>query len=114
MQPHRYSRLKNLFEDFCKCFNEADIVIISDIYAAGETPIDGVSKDILIHGVQAHGHRKVMPLERPEDLALIINNELISGDFVVCLGAGDITNWANNLPTDLMKFGNGLTSGGLL
>ncbi len=114
VQPHRYSRLKNLFEDFCKCFNEADIVVISDIYAAGETPIDGVSRDCLVHGVQTHGHRNVMPLERPEDLALIINNELISGDFVVCLGAGDITSWANNLPADLMKLHDSLTSGGSL
>ena len=101
VQPHRYTRLSELFEDFCTCFNDADTVIISDVYAAGETPIEGADRDSLIDGLRAHGHRSVLALDRPEDLAAIVADLAEPGDMVICLGAGTITNWANALPDEL-------------
>ncbi|MBR71517.1 MAG: UDP-N-acetylmuramate--L-alanine ligase [Rhodospirillaceae bacterium] len=106
VQPHRFSRLKDLFEDFCVCFNNADIVVVSDVYAAGEAPIPGVNRDSLVEGLRARGHRNVMILKQPEDLAELINPFLNSGDIVVCLGAGTITHWANALPKALGKLRN--------
>jgi UDP-N-acetylmuramate--alanine ligase len=103
VQPHRYSRLQDLFEEFCTCFNNADIVVVADVYAAGETPIEGISRDSLVEGLRSHGHRMVIPLEQPEDLAAFVNEHMSSGDFVVCLGAGNITAWANALPEELAK-----------
>jgi len=101
VQPHRFSRLKLLFEEFCKCFNDADIVIIADIYPAGELPIAGISRDRLIEGLIAHGHRKVLALEKPELLPSLIDSIANNGDMVICLGAGNITAWANDLPGSL-------------
>ena len=101
VQPHRFSRLKLLFEEFCKCFNDADIVIIADIYPAGEVPIAGISRDKLIEGLIAHGHRKVLALETPELLPSLIDSIANNGDMVICLGAGNITAWANDLPGSL-------------
>ena len=101
VQPHRYSRLESLFDDFCKCFNQADIVIITEVYAAGEMPIEGFSRDSLVAGVRAHGHRNVLALEDYRDLAQIIDQELNAGDLVICLGAGDISICANKLPAEL-------------
>ncbi|MCW5731638.1 MAG: UDP-N-acetylmuramate--L-alanine ligase [Alphaproteobacteria bacterium] len=98
VQPHRFSRLRDLFEDFCKCFNQADTVIVADVYAAGEPPIEGVTRDALIEGLRAHGHRHVVALEAPEDLPRLALELTAPGDLVVCLGAGSITNWANALP----------------
>ncbi len=103
VQPHRYSRLRDLFEEFCTCFNDADTVIIADVYAAGEQPIEGIDRDGLIEGLQSHGHRRVLPLENPEHLADLIAIEAAPGDLVVCLGAGSITNWANTLPAELTQ-----------
>ncbi len=103
VQPHRYSRLYNLFEDFCTCFNNADVVVVADIYAAGETPIEDVSRDSLVEGLRSHGHRMVIPLEQPDDLAGLVDTHLSSGDMVVCLGAGNITAWANSLPDELAE-----------
>jgi len=103
VQPHRYSRLQDLFEEFCTCFNNADIVVVADVYSAGETPIEGISRDSLVEGLRSHGHRMVIPLEQPEDLAAFVNEHMSSGDFVVCLGAGNITAWANALPEELAK-----------
>ncbi len=100
-QPHRYSRVKDLFDDFCKCFNRADIVIVSDIYAASETPIKGITRETIIEGLKAHGHRNVLALTDPAELASIVQKHASSGDFVVCLGAGTISNWANDLPKQL-------------
>ncbi len=100
-QPHRYSRLASLFEDFCTCFNDADAVIVADVYAAGETPIPGIDRDALVAGLRAHGHRRVQPLPDPSALAGIVAGMAASGDFVVCLGAGSITNWAASLPAEL-------------
>lgn len=101
VQPHRYSRLKELFDEFCTCFNDADTVIVSDIYAAGEVPIEGASQIALIDGLRAHGHKHVLPLEEPGALAEIVSQVTEPGDIVICLGAGTITNWANALPEDL-------------
>ena len=101
VQPHRYSRVSHLFDDFCTCFNDADIVLVADIYAAGEDPIEGVSRDAIVAGLTEHGHRNVRPLGEPRDLASIIAELAQPGDMVVCLGAGSITGWANSLPGDL-------------
>ena len=101
VQPHRFSRIKFLFEEFCTCFNDADIVIISDIYPAGEQPIDGISRDRLIDGLIAHGHQNVLALETPERLPSLIDKVANNGDMVICLGAGNITAWANDLPGSL-------------
>ncbi len=103
VHPHRYSRLRDLFEEFCACFNDADMVIVADVYAAGESPIDGIDRDALVAGLQARGHRNVAPLAGPEALAGIIADHAGPGDMVVCLGAGSITNWANDLPDGLAR-----------
>ena len=101
VQPHRYSRLSNLFEDFCTCFNDADMVIVADVYAAGEAPIEGCDRDGLVAGLRAHGHRHVLSLEDPGALADVVADLCGPGDMVVCLGAGNITAWANALPGQL-------------
>ena len=101
VQPHRYTRLRDLFEEFCTCFNDADAVIVADVYEAGEDPIEGIDRDALVEGLGHHGHRTVLPLPGPEELADIINHLAGPGDMVVCMGAGDITRWANALPDDL-------------
>jgi UDP-N-acetylmuramate--alanine ligase len=103
VQPHRYTRLRDLFEEFSTCFNDADAVIVSDVYAAGEQPIPGVSRDSLVESLRAHGHRQVIALESPEALPGVIAGLASPGDLVVCVGAGSITNWANALPGDLAK-----------
>ncbi|MFO1059839.1 MAG: UDP-N-acetylmuramate--L-alanine ligase [Dongiaceae bacterium] len=101
VQPHRYSRLSNLFEEFCTCFNDADHVLVADVYAAGEAPIPGVDRDALVEGLRAHGHRHAEPLAGPEELARRVAEMARPGDLVVCLGAGSITGWANALPGEL-------------
>ena len=105
VQPHRYTRLHNLFDEFCACFNDADAVIVADVYEAGETPIEGASRDALAEGLRARGHRDVMPLGDPDDLAALVAKVAKPGDLVICLGAGSITYWANALPDDLAKLG---------
>ena len=100
-QPHRYSRLHTLFEDFCGCFNEADVVGISEVYAAGEDPIPGASRDDLVKGLIAHGHRHALPIIAEDDLLRLVKAEARPGDIVVCLGAGTISAWANALPEKL-------------
>ncbi len=101
VQPHRYSRLASLFEDFCACFNDADIVIVADVYPAGEDPIEGADRDALVEGLRNHGHRAAMALADPAALVDLIAEKAESGDLVVCLGAGSITAWANALPGEL-------------
>ena len=101
VQPHRYSRLAALFEEFCTCFNDADAVIVADVYAAGEAPIEGVSRDSLVEGLRMHGHRHVVALHNQQELAQVVREMAKPGDFVVCLGAGNITQWANALPGEL-------------
>jgi UDP-N-acetylmuramate--alanine ligase len=101
MQPHRYTRLSNLFEEFCTCFNDADHVVVADVYPAGEAPIAGIDRDALINGLHAHGHPAVTALMSPKHLAAVIDDIAKPGDVVVCLGAGNITAWAHALPADL-------------
>lgn len=106
VQPHRYSRLHDLFEDFCTCFNDADSVIVADVFEAGESPIDGASRDALVEGLRNRGHRHVSALEGSDKLAEIVKNEAEEGDLVVCLGAGSISAWANALPAQLEALKN--------
>ena len=105
VQPHRYTRLQSLFEEFCTCFNDADAVIVADVYPAGEAPIAGVDRDHFAAGLRAHGHRNVVPLPNPGELAKIVHGLAKSGDLVVCLGAGNITQWAYALPGELKALG---------
>ena len=100
-QPHRYTRLSNLFDDFCACFNEADVVAIADVYAAGEEPIEGASRDDLVAGLIRHGHRHARALLSEEDLTRLVREQAAPGDMVVCLGAGTISAWAHGLPDRL-------------
>ncbi|UWQ44496.1 UDP-N-acetylmuramate--L-alanine ligase [Leisingera aquaemixtae] len=102
-QPHRYSRLSNLFEDFCACFNEADVVAIAEVFAAGEDPIEGTSRDDLVAGLIRHGHRHARALLNEEDLERLVREQARPGDMVVCLGAGTISTWANGLPERLER-----------
>ena len=102
-QPHRYTRLHSLFEDFCTCFNEADVVGITDIYAAGEDPIAGASRDDLVSGLIRHGHRHARAVTGEDDLERLVREQARPGDIVVCLGAGTISAWANALPDRLRQ-----------
>ena len=106
-QPHRYSRLNDLFEEFCTCFNDADKVVIADVYPAGEDPIPGADRDSLVDGLRNHGHRNVRGLNCEEDLPNLIADIAGEGDFVICLGAGNITNWAHALPGRLEALNGG-------
>ena len=101
VQPHRYTRLKHLFAEFCACFNDADAVIVADVYPAGEAPIEGASRDALVEGLRAHGHRRVVALPGPSALAAAVLDAARPGDLVVCLGAGSISAWAQALPAEL-------------
>ncbi|MFZ0423533.1 MAG: UDP-N-acetylmuramate--L-alanine ligase [Xanthobacteraceae bacterium] len=105
VQPHRYTRLAALFEQFCTCFNDADVVIVAPVYPAGEPPIAGVDCDSLVQGLRTHGHRHVVALEAPEELASLIAGMAQPGDYVVFLGAGSITQWAYALPGELAAAG---------
>ena len=102
-QPHRYSRLSNLFDDFCTCFNDADVVAIADIFAAGEDPIEGASRDDLVQGLIRHGHRHARALFDENELERLVREQARPGDIVVCLGAGTISTWANGLPDRLQR-----------
>ncbi len=101
VQPHRYTRLRDLFEDFCACFNDADVVIVADVYAAGETPIEGFDRDTLVAGLPSRGHRRAVALDDERHLAAVVGEEAAAGDMVICLGAGNITAWAQALPGEL-------------
>ena len=105
VQPHRYTRLQSLFEEFCTCFNDADAVVVAEVYPAGEAPIEGIDRDHFVTGLRAHGHREVIPLPKSSDLAGIVKGLAKSGDLVVCLGAGNITQWAYALPGELKALG---------
>ncbi len=105
VQPHRYTRLAALFEQFSTCFNDADTVIVADVYPAGEAPIPGADRDALVQGLRAHGHRQAVALDRPQDLARMVKRLAQPGDIVVCLGAGNITQWAYALPDELAALG---------
>jgi UDP-N-acetylmuramate--alanine ligase len=100
-QPHRFTRLQSLFDSFALCFNDADAVIVGDVYPAGETPIPGVDKEALVAAINAHGHRCAVVLPAPDKLAGIVRGLAKPGDYVVCLGAGSVTQWAYALPGEL-------------
>lgn len=100
-QPHRYSRLNDLFGDFAACFNDADTVMVAPVYAAGEDPIEGVTSEALVARIRAGGHRDARFIEGPLQIAPAIRNLAKPGDFVVFLGAGNITQWAYALPREL-------------
>ncbi|SMX33811.1 UDP-N-acetylmuramate--L-alanine ligase [Actibacterium lipolyticum] len=102
-QPHRFSRLHSLFDDFCSCFNDADVVAIAEVFAAGEDPIEGAGRDDLVAGLIRHGHRHARAIVSEEDLERLVREQAGPGDMVVCLGAGTISTWANNLPARLEK-----------
>jgi UDP-N-acetylmuramate--alanine ligase len=106
MQPHRYTRLQSLFDEFSACFNDADTVIVAPVYPAGEAPIAGADRDALVAGMRARGHRHVVPLDAPADLAGIVRGLVHPGDYVVFLGAGSITQWAYALPGELAAKGS--------
>lgn len=97
-QPHRFSRLHSLFDDFCSCFNDADVVGITDIFSAGEDPIEGAGRDDLVAGLLRHGHRHARAVHDEDDLVRLVREQAKPGDMVVCLGAGSISAWANALP----------------
>ena len=105
VQPHRFTRLRDLFEDFCTCFNEADMVIVADVYAAGEAPIAGIDKEHLVEGLRSGGHRDARRLMAEGDLPAMIAGLAEPGDMVVFLGAGSITKWAQELPDALAALG---------
>ena len=105
VQPHRYTRLQSLFEPFSTCFNDADAVVVADVYPAGEAPIEGVDRDHLVTAVRARGHRQVIALPGQPQLAGIVKGLAKPGDYVVCLGAGNITQWAYSLEGELKALG---------
>ncbi len=101
VQPHRFTRLRDLFKEFSTCFNDADIVAVAEVYAAGEQPIDGVNAEALAASLKSHGHRDARKLASLDELPAFVRAEAKPGDIVVCLGAGDITAYANALPGKL-------------
>jgi UDP-N-acetylmuramate--alanine ligase len=105
VQPHRYTRLQSLFEPFSTCFNDADAVIVAAVYPAGEPPIEGIDRDHLVTALRARGHRQVIPLPGPGELAGIVKGLARKGDYVICLGAGSITQWAYALEGELKALG---------
>ena len=100
-QPHRYTRLADLFEEFCACFNDADVVGITNVYEAGEAPIEGADREALVAGLRGHGHRAAEAVEDEPGLADFVRRHAAPGDMVVCLGAGTISAWTNALPGKL-------------
>lgn len=103
VQPHRFTRVRDLFEEFCTCFNDAQTVFVTDIYTAGEEPIEGIHREALVAGIRAHGHRDVRALESEATLAAQVAEVARAGDIVVCLGAGSISAWAGKLPVQLAE-----------
>jgi UDP-N-acetylmuramate--alanine ligase len=97
MQPHRYTRLEALMEDFQNAFNDADVVMVTPVYPAGEEPIEGVNSDALAEGLRAHGHRMVRSVSDVDDLCRSLRDLAAEGDMIICMGAGDITKWAAGL-----------------
>ena len=104
-QPHRFTRLRDLFDDFASCFNDADTVMVAPVYTAGEDPIDGVTSETLVTRIRAGGHRDARAISGPEDVAPVVRTLASKGDFVIFLGAGNITQWAYALPGELSTLG---------
>ena len=102
-QPHRYSRLSRLFEDFCRCFNDADQLYITPVYAAEEKAIEGASSQNLVDGLRTCGHRDVRYAESIEEVTENLLQQAVEGDYIVFLGAGSITQWAQDFFKSLQK-----------
>lgn len=102
-QPHRYTRVRDLFDEFCSCFGEADVVIVTDIYSANQTPIKGITQDALIKGIEETGHKNVIKLKSEKELAKVVSSVANSGDLVLCTGAGTITYWARALANQIKE-----------
>lgn len=100
-QPHKYSRVHDLFKEFCTAFVDADVVIVADVYSAGQAPIEGASQDDLIEGIKKSGHKNVLKLSGDKDLAALIKPQISAGDIVFCTGAGTVTYWAAALADQL-------------
>jgi UDP-N-acetylmuramate--alanine ligase len=107
MQPHRYTRLQSLMEEFQAAFNDADMVFVAPVYAANEEPIEGVDSDALVDGLRAHGHRMVKSVKDQSDLAESLRDIAAEGDTIICMGAGDITKWAAALADGIKKARSG-------
>lgn len=105
-QPHRFTRVRDLFNDFCSCFGDADIVIVSDIYSAGELPIDGITQENLVQSMKKISKGEIYSLASAAELPGMVKDVAKPGDMVVCLGAGDVTKWAAHLPDDLAELYN--------
>jgi UDP-N-acetylmuramate--alanine ligase len=105
VQPHRYTRLESLFDDFAACFNDADIVIMAPVYSAGEEPIDGVNSETLVERIRSGGHRDARLVNGAPELAALIKSIAKPDDYVIFLGAGNITQWAYALPKELVALG---------
>ncbi|MGN6496858.1 MAG: glutamate ligase domain-containing protein, partial [Tsuneonella sp.] len=103
VQPHRFTRLRDLMTDFQTAFNDADVVHVAPVYPAGEDPIDGVDATALVGGLRARGHRAATAVAGPDELAQVLADSIEPGDLVVCLGAGDITRWAAGLAEAIGK-----------
>jgi UDP-N-acetylmuramate--alanine ligase len=103
MQPHRFTRLQSLMDEFQNAFNDADVVLVAPVYPAGEEPIEGVDSDALVEGLRAHGHRMVKAVTDPKDLAQSLRDIAAEGDTIICMGAGDITKWAAGLADGITK-----------
>jgi len=101
VQPHRFTRLSDLFDGFCTCFNDADTVISAPVYAAGEAPIEGIDHTSLMEGLHARGHKQSLKIDDPAELPELIAQLAEPGDLVIFLGAGTITQWAYALPQQL-------------
>jgi UDP-N-acetylmuramate--alanine ligase len=105
MQPHRYTRLQSLFNEFSACLDDADIVVVTPVYSAGEAPVPGIDRDELASGLRRHGHANVLTVDDEETLIETVASVAKSGDLVVGLGAGTITDWINALPARLENRG---------
>jgi UDP-N-acetylmuramate--alanine ligase len=106
VQPHRYTRLRDTFDQFCTCLNDADVAVIAPVYAAGEKPIENINRDTYAEALRMHGHRHVLTIEDEADLAAAVAPHLKPGGAIVLLGAGSISGWAHNLEAAL-KAGEG-------
>jgi UDP-N-acetylmuramate--alanine ligase len=100
-QPHKYSRIHDLFNEFCNAFIDADCVIVSDIYSASQAPIEGITQDAIIAGIKKTGHKNVVKLNHENELASILKTRINKGDLVLCTGAGTISSWAYKLEEQL-------------
>src|SRR5258708_3844944 len=101
VQPHRYTGLRDTFDQFCTCLNDADVAIVAPVYPAGEQPIEGFDRDSFAQALRAHGHRSVIVIDGPEELPRLLADFVKPGGAILCLGAGSITQWAAGLESDL-------------